>query len=86
MLSAIDNLLMNGQPRQMGRLRRVLLEFIYFGIKEARACLFVVLFFAAVLLMPRSGIAGIPRYDMLLVVALVIQFWMVRAGSRPSTN
>jgi uncharacterized membrane protein YoaT (DUF817 family) len=61
-------------------LRRGLLEFLYFGIKEARACLFVVAFFAAVLLTPRGGIAGIPRYDLLLVAALVIQAWMVWAG------
>ena len=80
MLSAIDNFLMDAQPRQLGRLRRGMLEFLYFGIKEARACLFVVAFFAAVLLMPRGGIAGIPRYDLLLVAALAIQFWMVWAG------
>jgi uncharacterized membrane protein YoaT (DUF817 family) len=80
MFSAIDNLLMDAQPRQIGRWRRGVLEFLYFGIKEARACLFVVSFFAAVLLMPRGGIAGIPRYDLLLVAALIIQIWMVRAG------
>lgn len=80
MLSAIDNFLMDAQPRQLGRLRRGLIEFLYFGIKEARACLFVAAFFATVLLMPRSGIAGIPRYDLLLVAALTIQFWMVWAG------
>lgn len=78
MLSAIDNFLMDAQPRQFGRLRRGLVEFLYFGIKEARACLFVVVFFASVLLTPRGGIAGIhgiPRYDLLLVAALVIQGW-----------
>jgi len=52
-------------------------EFWFFGLKQARACLFVALFFASVLLVPRSGILGIPRYDMLLVLALLIQFWMV---------
>ncbi|MDP5137604.1 DUF817 domain-containing protein [Rheinheimera baltica] len=52
-------------------------EFWFFGLKQARACLFVALFFASVLLVPRSGIMGIPRYDMLLVLALLIQFWMV---------
>jgi len=57
-----------------------LMEFLYFGIKEARACLFVVSFFAAVLLMPRAGIAAIPRYDLLLIAALIIQIWMVRSG------
>ncbi len=53
------------------------LEFWYFGIKQARACLFVGLFFAAVFLVPRGGIIGIPRYDALLVFALAIQAWMV---------
>ena len=59
---------------------RLAVEFLYFGLKEARACLFVGLFFAAVFLMPRTGILGIPRYDALLIVALAIQAWMVWAG------
>ncbi len=80
MFSAIDSHLMDAQPRQMGRLRRGVIEFLYFGIKEARACLFVVTFFAAVLLMPRAGIAGIPRYDLLLLAASLIQICMVRSG------
>ena len=46
---------------------RFLREFLYFGIKEARACLFVVLFFAAVFTVPREGLFGIARYDVLLV-------------------
>lgn len=56
---------------------RFVVEFLYFGIKEARACLFVGLFFMAVLAVPRGGIAGIPRYDALLMAALAIQVWMV---------
>lgn len=59
--------------------RRFLVEFLYFGLKEARACLFAGLFFGAIFLMPRAGVAGIPRYDALLLVALGIQVWMVRA-------
>lgn len=55
------------------------IEFLYFGAKEARACLFAGLFFAAVFTIPRDGVLGIPRYDILLIVALVIQVWMVRA-------
>ena len=43
---------------------RFLLEFLYFG-----------LFFAAVFLVPRSGLWGIPRYDALLAIALAIQAW-----------
>ena len=57
--------------------RRFLREFIAFGIKEARACLFVGLFFLGVFLVPRAGIGGLPRYDVLLVVALGIQAWML---------
>jgi uncharacterized membrane protein YoaT (DUF817 family) len=79
MLSAIDSFLMDDRPRRLDGLRRGLAEFLWFGIKEARACLFVGLFFAAVLLMPRAGLLGIPRYDLLLVVAIAIQLGMVWA-------
>ena len=78
MLSAIDSFLMDDRPRRLAGLRRGLVEFLWFGIKEARACLFVGLFFAAIFLMPRAGLFGIPRYDLLLVVAVAIQLWMVR--------
>ena len=56
---------------------RFALEFLWFGLKEARACLFVALFFLAVFLVPRTGLAGLPRYDVLLVAALAIQIGMV---------
>jgi uncharacterized membrane protein YoaT (DUF817 family) len=36
-----------------------------------------VLFFAAVFTVPRAGLFGLPRYDVLLVVALGIQAWML---------
>jgi uncharacterized membrane protein YoaT (DUF817 family) len=57
-----------------------LLEWAYFGAKQARACLFALLFFAAVFLVPRSGLLGLPRYDVLLLAALAIQAWMLRTG------
>jgi uncharacterized membrane protein YoaT (DUF817 family) len=55
-------------------------EFWAFGIKEARACLFAGLFFAAIFATPRAGILGLPRYDVLLIIALAIQAWMVWSG------
>ena len=81
MLATLDQHLLDNSVR--GGLRggtRLLVEFLYFGVKEARACLFVALFFAAVFLVPRAGILGLPRYDVLLVAALAIQVWMVWAG------
>ena len=79
-LSDLDDHLLN--PGERPRLRgpsRFLIEFLYFGIKEARACLFVGLFFTAVFAVPRAGIGGLPRYDVLLIIALAIQGWMVWA-------
>ncbi|MCD6061764.1 MAG: hypothetical protein K0S16_2075, partial [Moraxellaceae bacterium] len=56
---------------------RFCLEFLYFGLKEARACLFAGLFFIAVFAVPRAGLFGIPRYDALLLIALGLQAWML---------
>lgn len=58
-------------------LSRFALEFWYFGIKNARACLFAGLFFAAVFCLPRGNLFGLPRYDILLLIAIVIQVGMV---------
>ena len=58
-------------------IRRAVAEFLWFGFKNARACLFAGLFFVAVFATPRGGVFGIPRYDLLLIIALVIQVAMV---------
>ena len=69
-------LFLKARPELSGY-RRFLIEFFYFGLKEARACLFVGLFFGAIFIVPRSGVFGIPRYDVLLLIALAIQIGMV---------
>ncbi|PWF39545.1 DUF817 domain-containing protein [Massilia glaciei] len=81
LLQALDQHLINppARPGLVG-MRRFGLEFWYFGVKNARACLFVVLFFAAVFLVPRAGVFGLPRYDVLLLVAIAIQAWMLWSG------
>jgi len=53
------------------------IEFLAFILKQVRACTFVALFFAGVLLVPRAGVFGVARYDLLLIIALAIQAWMV---------
>ncbi|UGQ48416.1 DUF817 domain-containing protein [Massilia endophytica] len=76
MLARIDAHLTDSAPRQLG-FARPFIEFLYFGIKEARACLFVGLFFLAVFSVPRAGLFGIARYDLLLIIAVAIQLGMV---------
>ena len=66
--------------QQPATARTLLLEFFHFTQKEARSCIFAGLFFASVLFVPRSGVAGLPRYDVLLCVALVIQGWLLLTG------
>lgn len=79
-LKAFDDFLM-AHPANAGLegIARFIREFLFFGIKQARACLFAGLFFAAVFLLPRDGLFGLPRYDALLLIALAIQAWMVWA-------
>lgn len=80
MLRALDSHFLNPAVRPgLTGLRRALVELAYFGVKQVRACLFVGLFFAAVFLVPRAGLFGIPRYDLLLIIALGIQGWMLWA-------
>jgi uncharacterized membrane protein YoaT (DUF817 family) len=79
-LRALDAHLLAPPARpDLAGLRRAVVELWYFGIKQLRACLFAGLFFAAVFAVPRVGAAGIPRYDLLLLIALAIQVWMIRA-------
>jgi uncharacterized membrane protein YoaT (DUF817 family) len=79
-IRSLDAHLLNLSARpDLSGLRRATVEAGYFIVKEARACLFVALFFAAVFAVPRAGVLGVPRYDLLLIIALAIQGWMVWA-------
>ena len=77
-LNTLDTFLLHGRPfRHISGFKRFIIEFVYFGIKEARSCVFVGLFFLAIFLVPRAGLIGIPRYDLLLIIALAIQAAML---------
>jgi len=77
-LQLIDNhLLAPRRSETLSGMARFAVEFLYFGIKQARACLFAGLFFASIFIMPHAGLFGVPRYDALLIVAVIIQVWMV---------
>jgi uncharacterized membrane protein YoaT (DUF817 family) len=80
MLSKLDNYFIALQtPALLARWKVFAWEFWFFGLKEARACLFAGLFFFAVFAVPRGGLLGVPRYDLLLIIALGIQGWMLWA-------
>ena len=75
-IASLDRWLLAAHTRREGPLRWVL-EFLFFGLKEARVCLFAGLFFLSMALVPASGWLGIARYDLLLLIALLIQAGMV---------
>ena len=80
MIGAFDKALLSPRIRpNLSGFSRFVVEFFYFGVKQARACLFAGLFFSAVFLVPRGGVLGLPRYDVILLIALMIQVWMVMA-------
>ena len=79
-LESIDRMLIDSPPAPgLSGFPRFVVEFLLFGIKEARACLFAGLFFVSIFVTPREGLFGVPRYDFLLIIAIVIQVWMVWA-------
>lgn len=74
MLNKFDQWLIHHQPNpNLKGFRRFITEFLFFGLKEARACLFAGIFFVAMFAVPRTGLWGIPRYDLLLIIAVVVQ-------------
>ncbi|HEU4996959.1 MAG TPA: DUF817 domain-containing protein [Gemmatimonadaceae bacterium] len=78
--NSIDVLILNRPaPTNLTGLRRFAVESLWFLVKELRACTFAGLFFIAVFTMPRAGVFGIPRYDLLLLTAIAIQACMVWA-------
>ena len=78
MINKLDRWLMQHPPRpDLRGARRFCVEFWFFGLKEARACLFAGLFFIAMFAVPRGGWLGVPRYDLLLVFALAVQAAML---------
>ncbi|RAX57633.1 hypothetical protein CCZ01_05410 [Helicobacter monodelphidis] len=57
--------------------KRFFLEISFGFLKSLRAAFFALLFFVSVLIIPRDGILGMPRYDILLIVMLSVQVWLI---------
>lgn len=80
MNNRIDRFLTAPPTIQLESVSRWCIELLWFGIKELRACLFAGLFFLAIFCVPHTGMFGIARYDILLIIAVTIQFVMVATG------
>ncbi|MBC8953411.1 DUF817 domain-containing protein [Xenorhabdus sp. PB62.4] len=76
-LRKVDNFLMAHKPNNSTGVKRFILEFLFFGLINARSCLFAGFFFLALFLVPAKGIVGIPRYDVLLVFAVTFQTLLI---------
>lgn len=80
MNNKIDLFLISPPEMKYKGLPRLGIEFLWFGIKQARACLFAGLFFIAIFCVPHTGMFGLARYDILFIIAVVIQLLMISAG------
>jgi uncharacterized membrane protein YoaT (DUF817 family) len=77
-LQKIDQFLMAEPEREhLHAWRRGWYELLFFGLKCARACVFAGLFFVSIALVPKAGVAGISKYDCLLLIAVIIQAGLV---------
>ncbi|MDP8099509.1 DUF817 domain-containing protein [Pasteurella atlantica] len=78
MLNQIDHwLMMPHKIKALTGIKRFFVELCFFCLKELRACLFAGLFFIAIFIIPRAGLLGIPRYDLLLIFAISLQALML---------
>ena len=61
-------------------MRHAIVELVCFGLKEARACLFPMLFFGTLVVSRTFPAVGIARYDLIFLAALAIQALLLLFG------
>jgi uncharacterized membrane protein YoaT (DUF817 family) len=61
-------------------MRAFLWEFLVFGLKSARACIFAGLFFGLLFLSHRIPLFGLARYDFLCLAAVALQILLLLGG------
>jgi uncharacterized membrane protein YoaT (DUF817 family) len=64
----------------IAQLKGFIAEFLVFGIKEAKACIFAGSFFALLFLSNHIPLFGLARYDFLFVAAVLIQIVLYVSG------
>lgn len=63
-----------------GRFKRFLTQLMYFGREQALSCVFPVVIFGSLALTQIIPLPLLPRYDWLLLIFLLMQWWMVHSG------
>src|SRR5690606_40495631 len=59
---------------------RAFQQLVRFGWEQALSCLFPVVIFASLALTKIIPLPLLSRYDWLLIICLLMQWWMVRSG------
>lgn len=62
------------------RMRHAITQLAHFGWQQALACLFPAVIFGSLALTKFIDVPFLPRYDLLLLICLLMQWWMVRSG------
>lgn len=55
-------------------------QLVLFGWQQALSCVFPVVIFASLALTQVISLPFLPRYDWLLIICLIMQWWMLRSG------
>ncbi len=56
------------------------MQLVRFGWQQALSCVFPVVIFASLALTQVIPLPFLPRYDWLLIICLIMQWWMLRSG------
>lgn len=64
---------------RVGRTRAFVYEFVVFGLKELRACIFCSIFFAILLFSAYVSLPGVARYDLIFVLTVGAQLLLLAA-------
>ena len=67
----------NSKQDKLSDKKTLILDFLFFGLKELRACVFAGSFFFILFLSNHIKLGPIPRYDFLFICALILQVLMV---------
>lgn len=55
-------------------------QLVHFGWQQALSCLFPVVIFSSLAITKMIPVPWLPRYDLLLLIFLLMQWWMLRSG------